>query len=214
MNKKREEPALYEISNATSHGIAALLSVAGVVLLIIRSTDVWQTVAFSVYGACLILLFLFSTLFHALNFTGARQTFQVFDYAAIFLLIAGTYTPYLLINLHGSLGWIYFGIIWGCALLGITFTSIWLPIKRRPSWVSLFFFIVMGWVILLAIWPLYHSFSDHLMGFWLLLSGGLAYTVGAFVYSQKFPYAHLVWHLFVMLGAGLMWWSIYGFVGK
>jgi len=215
MEATRHYNILNEIWNAITHGIAVGLAIAGLILLLLRATDAWQTVSFALYGAMLILLFLFSTLRHSLAFTRAATLFRVFDHNGIYLLIAGTYSPYTLVTLrtypNAWLGWTIFGLVWACAITGVTLTSIFLR-GNKHSKLSTGLFVLMGWVILVAIWPLYQQLAPA--GFWLLVAGGVTYSLGALFYHYKFPYAHVVWHLFVMVAAFLMWLSIYGFVGK
>ena len=145
---------------------------------------------------------------HSLIFTKAKKVFQVFDHASIFLLIAGSYTPFCLLSIRGWLGWTLFGAIWTLAIGGIVYKSITLHKKETVSKISTLIYIVMGWLCLLAFYPLTQA-----LGFWgtfLLASGGVSYTVGAlFFYSIKhIRFMHVVWHLFVMLGAGLIYSSI------
>jgi hemolysin III len=205
-----------EVWNAITHGLAIGRAVAGLIALLLRASDIWQIVSFSIYGATLILLFLISTLRHSLHFTPAGQIFHVLDHSSIYLLIAGSYTPYTLVTLRpGWLGWTVFGIIWLCAIVGISVSSVFLSRTSQVPRLSTILYVVMGWMILLAIYPLYQKLSanGHL-GFWLLVIGGVIYSVGALIYRKKFPYAHVVWHVFVMVAALLMWLSIYGFVGR
>lgn len=204
-----------EVWNAMTHGLALAFAIWGTVALLLRATDVWQTVSFAIYGASLILLFLISTLRHALHFTPAGHVFHVLDHSSIYLLIAGTYTPYMLVTLHGWLGWSIFAIVWICAIVGISVSAALLSRTTNVPKISTILYVVMGWVIILAIWPLYEKLSaDGHAGFWLLVAGGILYSIGAVIYRNKFPYAHVVWHIFVMVAAFLMWLSIYGFVGK
>jgi hemolysin III len=155
----------------------------------------------------MILLFLFSTLFHSLIFTKAKKVFQVFDHASIFLLIAGSYTPFCLLSIQGWLGWTLFVAIWLLAISGIVYKSITLHKQETVSKISTIIYIIMGWLCLFAFQPLTQSLG--LWGTILLASGGVSYTVGALFYSLKHVrFMHVVWHLFVMLGAGLMYFSV------
>lgn len=212
MENSRRYEIKNEVWNAITHGISIGLAIAGLVALLSRATDIWQVVSFAIYGAMLILLFLVSTLRHSLHFTPAGKVFQVLDHNSIYLLIAGTYTPYMLVSVRGALGWSVFSIVWACAIVGIILTSIFLPRQQNVPRLSTILYVVMGWVIIIAIWPLYQTLAHT--GFWLLVIGGIIYSIGAIIYRNKFPYAHVVWHLFVMAAAFLMWLSIYGFVGK
>ena len=199
-----------EVFNAITHGIGTGLSIAGLVLLIIKGAQTGspiKIVSYAIFGASMVLLFLFSTLFHSLIFTKAKKVFQVFDHSSIYLLIAGSYTPFCLITIQGWLGWTLFGIVWSIAIAGVVFKSIWLQ-KRGKTDVILY--VIMGWICLLAIKPLYIGLGTT--GFLLLFLGGVSYTVGAFFYSMKnVKFMHVVWHLFVMLGAIFIFFSIYLF---
>ena len=199
-----------EVFNAITHGIGAGLSIAGLVILLVKGAHLHSplhVVTYAIYGSMMILLFLTSTLFHSLIFTKAKGVFQVFDHSSIFLLIAGSYTPFCLLSVKGWLGWTLFGLIWVFAIAGIVYKSLTLHKKETVSKVSTFIYIVMGWLCLIAAVPLYHSVG--LVGISLMVLGGLSYTVGAFFYSLKsVRFMHVVWHLFVMLGAGFMYFSV------
>ncbi|QIL47013.1 hemolysin III family protein [Vagococcus coleopterorum] len=198
----------HEVLNAVTHGIGFGLSVAGLVLLIVKGVQLHSPihiVAYSIYGASLILLFLASTLFHSLTFTKAEKVFQVFDHSSIYLLIAGTYTPYCLLTIKGVLGWSLFIIIWLLAIIGIVYKSIYLS-KKGNSVVILY--ILMGWLCLVAVKPLYEGLGFN--GTTLLVAGGVTYSLGAIVYKfQQIKYMHLIWHFFVLAAAILMFFSIY-----
>lgn len=199
-----------EVFNAITHGIGAGLSIAGLVILLVKGAHLHSplhVVTYAIYGSMMILLFLTSTLFHSLIFTKAKGVFQVFDHSSIFLLISGSYTPFCLLSVKGWLGWTLFGLIWVFAIAGIVYKSLTLHKKETVSKVSTFIYIVMGWLCLIAAVPLYHSLG--LVGISLMVLGGLSYTVGAFFYSLKsVRFMHVVWHLFVMLGAGFMYFSV------
>lgn len=192
-----------ELANAISHFSGALLAVAGLVLMVhfsIVNGDGWHVVSTSVFGASMIVLYLSSTLTHILPMGKAKDLFFNFDRIAIYLLIAGTYTPIALLTLHGPMGWVIFGIEWGLAILGIVM------ILMRPgdykTGVSTFYvlsYAVMGWLILIAIVPIINTLP--LMGTAWILIGGLCYTLGILFFKViKFPYHHLVWHLLVLAG--------------
>lgn len=201
---------LNEVLNAVTHGIGAGLSIAGMVILIVKGARLGSpihVVSYTIYGAMMVLLFLTSTLFHSLIFTKAKKVFQVFDHSSIFLLIAGSYTPYCLLVVKGWLGWTLFGIIWFMTLLGIVQKSVFLHKKNHVSKISTVIYVIMGWLCVVAAPELYHGLG--LGGLILLISGGLSYTIGAIFYSMKhIRYMHVVWHLFVMLGAGFMYFSV------
>lgn len=199
-----------EVLNAVTHGIGLGLSIAGLVILLVNGARLgspMHIVSYAIYGSTLILLFLFSTLFHSLIFTKAKIVFRVFDHSSIFLLIAGSYTPFCLLSIKGWLGWTLFGLIWTLAIGGVVYKSITLHRKETISQVSTVIYIVMGWLCVIAFVPLIRSLG--IMGTSLLAGGGVAYTVGAYFYSIKnIRFMHVVWHIFVMLGAGLMYFSI------
>lgn len=199
-----------EVLNAVTHGIGLGLSIAGLVILLVKGARLgspMHIVSYAIYGSTLILLFLFSTLFHSLIFTKAKIVFRVFDHSSIFLLIAGSYTPFCLLSIKGWLGWTLFGLIWTLAIGGVVYKSITLHRKETISQVSTVIYIVMGWLCVIAFVPLIRSLG--IMGTSLLAGGGVAYTVGAYFYSIKnIRFMHVVWHIFVMLGAGLMYFSI------
>ena len=158
-----------EIFNAVSHGAGGLLSIAGTVVLIALCavySDAWSVISACVYGASLIILYTMSTLYHAITNEKAKKFFRVMDHNTIFFLIAGTYTPFTLVTLRGKLGWILFGIVWGSALIGIIFNSIDLEKFRKPSVVC---YILMGWVIIIAVKPMLNSLPGLSLVFLLLL---------------------------------------------
>ncbi|MGM0124479.1 hemolysin III [Enterococcus sp. AZ194] len=199
-----------EVLNAVTHGIGAGLSIAGLVFLIIKGARLGSAlpvVSYCLYGSTLILLFLSSTLFHSLIFTKAKKVFQVFDHSSIFLLIAGSYTPFCLLSVKGWLGWTLFALIWVLAICGVVYKSLTLHKKQTVSKISTIIYIIMGWLCLIAAKPLYDSLGP--VGITLLVLGGVSYTLGAAFYSLKgVRFMHVVWHLFVMLGAGFMYFSI------
>ncbi|TPR24552.1 hemolysin III family protein [Apilactobacillus micheneri] len=202
---------LNEIFSAITHGIGVLLAIAGAICLIVHGSfegGAMRITTFSIYGGILILFYLASTLFHSLYFTGAEKLFQIFDHSAIYLLIAGTYTPYCLVAIQGWLGWTIFGIIWAVTIMGIVYKSIWMGKYKTLSTVM---YVVMGWMCLLGIVRLYQYLG--VTGFFLLLFGGIAFTLGAVIYSFKqIPFGHVIWHLFVLLGTIMMYFSIYLYV--
>lgn len=196
-----------ELFNAITHGIGALLSVAGCVVLLVRCHQLGDSVAAvssAIYGATLIILYTMSTLYHAIANEKAKAVFRVFDHVTIYLLIAGTYTPYTLACLGGALGWTLFGIVWAAAIVGIVFSSISL---RRFQKLSLICYIAMGWVILIAIKPLWQVIGTLPMVF--LVIGGVLYTGGVLFYQMKESrYMHSIWHLFVIAGSIFQYFSI------
>ncbi len=196
-----------EIGNSVTHGVGALLSLAGMALLLLRAvrygTPV-QIASVSIYGVSLFLLHLSSTLYHALHAPRAKRVFWVFDHASIFLLIAGTYTPFLLISLWGTWGLTLLIAIWTLAAAGIVLKSVFIGKFRKSSVVL---YILMGWLIVLAGRELWIKVPhDALM---LLGAGGLSYTAGvAFYCWKKLPYGHMIWHLFVLGGSACHYFAI------
>ncbi len=199
-----------EVLNAVTHGIGCGLAIAGLVILLIKGARLGSPlhiVSYAIYGAMMILLFLSSTLFHSLIFTKAKKVFQVFDHDSIFLLIAGSYTPFCLLSVKGWLGWALFTLIWLLAISGVVYKSLTLHKKDTVSKVSTLIYLFMGWLCLVAAKDLWLSLGS--VGTALLVYGGVAYSVGALFYSLKnVRFMHVVWHLFVMLGAALMYFSI------
>ncbi|WP_170922944.1 hemolysin III [Enterococcus sp. 7F3_DIV0205] len=206
----RKYMILNEVLNAVTHGIGAGLSIAGLVILLVKGARLGSAVhvvSYAIYGSTLILLFLSSTLFHSLIFTRAKKVFQVFDHSSIFLLIAGSYTPFCLLSIKGWLGWLLFVLIWVMAISGVVYKSLTLHKQETVKNVSTVIYIIMGWLCITAAKPLYDSLGPT--GIALLVAGGVSYTLGAAFYSLKsVRFMHVVWHLFVMLGAGFMFFSI------
>lgn len=200
-----------EIANAVTHGLGTVLSIAALVVLVVLAAvrgTAWHVVSVSIYGATLVLLYLSSTLYHSLSSTRARHVFKVIDHAAIYLLIAGTYTPFTLVTLRGPWGWSLFGVAWGLAVVGVSLEAFWV---YRPKWVSAIVFLAMGWMVVVAIRPLLAALPPG--GWRLLLAGGLAYTLGvAFYVLKRIPYMHAVWHLWVLAGSVLQFLAVVLFV--
>ncbi|MBQ4100146.1 MAG: hemolysin III family protein [Oscillospiraceae bacterium] len=197
-----------EITNSITHGIGALLGVAGLVILLVFSNNAWEAVSSSIYGASMIMLFTMSTLYHALSNEKAKKVFRIFDHTSIFFLIAGTYTPITLVLLNGALGWVLFGIVWAAAIVGIVLNSI--SIERFKKF-SMICYIASGWCIVIAIYPLIKAIATG--GLVLLVLGGVAYTLGIIFYKKKtVRYMHAIWHIFVLLGAILQYFSILKYV--
>ena len=207
----RVQSAAEELANSITHGIGAALGVAALTVLVVYASlagDPWRIVATSVYGASLVLLFLASTLYHSFRKPRVKYVFQVLDHAAIFLLIAGTYTPFALVTLRGPWGWTLFGIVWGLAVLGIAFEAGWMG--RFPR-LSTALYLLMGWVGVIVVWPLWQTLP--LGGWGWLVAGGLAYTVGVVFFAwERLPYHHTLWHLFVLAGAACHFFAVFGYV--
>ena len=189
-----------EIAHSAIHGLGILLSIVGLAALVLvarRTGDPSHVLACSVYGATLILLYLASTLYHGLTFPRAKRMLRVLDHSAIYLLIAGTYTPFTLISLRGRWGWTLFGLVWGMAVLGIALK---VAAIERFRWLSIVLYLVMGWLVLIAIEPLMLAVAPG--GVRLLLLGGVAYTLGIIFYLwRRLPYHHAVWHVLVLAGS-------------
>ncbi len=196
-----------EIANAITHGIGTALAIAALVLLIVFSAikgTVWHVVSFSIFGATLVILYLESTLYHSLTNKKAKRLFRKFDHMSIFLLIAGTYTPFCLTVLRGTLGWIIFGIVWGSTIVGIVLKAFF---TGKKDILSTVLYVVMGWLIVIAIKKLYLTMTFS--GFVFLVSGGILYTVGALFYSiDKIKFNHGIWHLFVIGGSVCHFFSV------
>jgi len=189
-----------EIANAITHGIGALLATAALVLLIVFSSlqgTAWHITSFTIFGAMLVVLYVMSTVYHSLTNIRAKKLFRKFDHMSIFLLIAGTYTPFCLTVLNGWLGWTLFGIVWTCAIAGILLKAFY---TGRGELISTLLYILMGWIVVFVINPVYVYMSFE--GFTFLVVGGAFYTLGAFFFlKDKIPYNHSIWHLFVLGGS-------------
>ena len=185
--------------NSITHLVGAVAAFAGCAVLVVLASiqgDPWKIVSFSVYGATLFLLYLFSVLYHSLR-GQAKLIFRRLDHLAIYLLIAGTYTPFTLVTLNGVWGWSIFGAVWGLALLGMIIEFF--PQKKRI--IPLIIYLVMGWICLVALKPLLQALP--MAGFWWLLAGGLFYTFGIvfYIFDNKVKHFHGIWHLFVLAGS-------------
>lgn len=199
---------LDEILSSWTHGIATALSVVGTVVLIVGASklgDIWKMVSFSIFGASLILLYLASTLYHSAKHPNARKAFKMLDHCAIFLLIAGTYTPFLLVNLRGPAGWTMFAVIWGLAFTGVALKLIY---ADRYKIARVIIYLAMGWLIMFASSSLMENLSQLALN--LTLAGGIAYTVGVIFYLfHNIPFNHAIWHLFVIGGSVCHFYAVY-----
>jgi len=197
-----------ELVNAITHGVGALLAIAGLVVLVVRAAKYGtaiNVVSVSLFGASMILLYLCSCLYHALADNKGKRVFQVLDHCTIFLLILGTYIPICLVNIGGALGWTLFGINTACALVGIVLTAV--DMKRWKK-LSMVLYVVMGWMCLIALPSIYRSLTP--MGFGFLVLGGVCYTVGILFYRQKEKlYRHGIWHVFVLAGTIFQFFTVY-----
>ena len=201
-----------ELISAISHGVGALLGIAALVLCIVKSCnpfDGYKLASSIVFGLTVTLLYLMSCLYHSLKVNKAKRVFRVIDHCTIFLLIAGTYTPYTLVSLRGPLGWWIFGIIWGIAILGIVLNAVNL---KKFAKLSVACYLIMGWIIVFAYQ--YMVQVMHPTALSLLIWGGIAYTVGAVLYAigSKKKYFHSVFHFFCLAGTILHFFSIYLYV--
>lgn len=196
-----------EIANSITHGIGVLLSIAACVLLIVFSAktgDGFKVVSFTIFGVALIILYLGSTLYHSITNQRAKKVFRVIDHSSIYILIAGTYTPFTLTVLRNGKGWWIFGVVWGISLVGIVMKAIWL---ERFDKLATMFYLVMGWAIVFAIKDLILVVPRG--GIILLVAGGLSYTLGCIFYAvDKWPYNHAIWHLFVIAGSIFHFFSV------
>ena len=204
----RDYTVLEEWLHSLTHGLGAGLSIAGMAVLIVFASlqgDPWKIVSFAVYGSSMALLYLSSTLYHAFQNPALKRIFKMLDHCTIFLLIAGTYTPFLLVNMRGTLGWTLFGIVWGLALAGITLK---LVFGHSFKGLQVAIYLLMGWLIVFASTELVAALNS--LGLWLLVAGGLAYTLGVVFYLvRRIPFNHAIWHLFVIAGSVCHYFSIY-----
>lgn len=200
-----------EIANSVTHGVGVVLSIGGLAVLTAFSSvlgNAWHIVSSSIFGATLILLYASSTLYHSIQFPRVKRILQVIDHSAIFLLIAGTYTPFTLVTLRGAWGWTLFGVVWGLAVTGIIF-----QVTRLRKWpaISLALYVGMGWVVIVATKPLLAAIDPR--GLLLLLIGGLSYTAGIVFYVwRRLPYHHAIWHIFVLVGSAFHFFAILFYV--
>lgn len=198
--------------NSLTHLVGAVFALFGLVALIVTTSlrgDPWKITSVAVYGVSLLLLFTFSTLYHSLRRGRAKDVLRKFDYCAIYLLIAGSYTPFALVTLRGAWGWTLFGLVWGLALIGILQE---LLFARGARVLSLVIYLLMGWSALIAIEPLMQALPGN--GLTLVVAGGVIYTLGIVFYilDEKLTYGHSVWHLFVLGGSAAHFAAVYYYV--
>ena len=207
----REVPAVEETAHVVTHGIGLMLSVAGLVVLVVLASlrgDAWHVVSASIYGTTLILLYGASTVYHALPTSRAKGVWRLLDHSAIYLLIAGTYTPFTLVNLRGGWGWSLFGVVWGLAAVGVVFENV---ATRRSRMVSLVLYVGLGWLVAIAVKPLLSAVDTG--GLILVALGGLAYTGGIVFYRwRELPYNHALWHVAVLAGSACHFFAILFYV--
>jgi len=189
-----------EIANSVIHGLGIGLSVAALVILVafaVLAHDPYKLASAIVFGVALVLEYTASTLYHSFPQPKVKHVFKIFDHCGIYLLIAGTYTPFCLVTLREENGWMLFWVIWSLALVGIAAEAFW---TYRPRWLSAAVYLGMGWMVVLSIRPLMENLDPA--GLWLLVAGGLAYTVGTIFYvMKKVKYMHAVWHVWVLAGS-------------
>ena len=200
-----------EFANRLTHGFGAVLSLVGLVLMVVFSArfgDGWHVASTAVYGVTLVLLYTASTIYHSVTSPRWRAIWQRIDHAAIFLLIAGTYTPFVLGPLRGAWGWSLFGVVWGLAVAGVVL-KFWFA--GRFDVLSTIVYLIMGWLVVFALKPLIAALPAG--GLWLLFAGGACYTFGTIFYLwQKLPFNHAVWHVWVLAGSVLHWAAVFGYV--
>jgi hemolysin III len=200
-----------ERANALTHGLGLLLSLAGIpglIAMAARHGDAWHVVSCSVYGATLIVLYAASTLYHLALEPGRKRLFRVVDHACIYLLIAGTYTPFTLVTLRGGWGWTLFGLVWGLAALGICVKVFW---RGRCEIASTVAYILMGWLAMVAVKPMLAQFPVGCFAW--VLAGGITYTVGTVFYAlDRRPYLHAIWHVFVLAGSACHYVAVMRYV--
>ena len=211
MQDERRPTTGEEIANSISHGAALALAIVATPFLIVaavRYGTAWNTVGVSVFAASMISLYLASTLYHALTHDKAKRFFRVLDHSAIFILIAGTYTPFTLGVMRGPLGWTLLGLVWGLALIGLIKKALF---GARFVWLSVTLYLVMGWLVVIAAPQVLQRIP--LTGLAWILAGGIAYTAGVgFFAAHRIRYAHFAWHLFVIAGTvchffAVLWYS-------
>jgi hemolysin III len=200
-----------ETINALTHGLGVLLGLVGLAVLVVMAAlhgNAWHIVSCSIYGTTLVLLFASSTLYHSFRSERFKHAFRIVDHSSIYLLIAGTYTPFLLVNLRGRWGWSLFGVVWGLALAGIVFQAFFV---HRFRLLQTLVYLAMGWLAVIAVKPLFARVP--MAGLLWLLAGGLLYSLGAIFYLwKKLPYHHAVWHLFVLGGSICHYFAILFYV--
>jgi len=188
-----------ELANSVSHGLGLVLAIVAVPILVVSAVRSGKTsfvVGVSVFAASMVLLYLASTLYHSITHQGAKQIARLFDHSAIFLLIAGTYTPFTLGVLRGPWGWTLLGIVWSLAAIGLTLKIV---VGTKHSWISIVLYVAMGWLAVIAVKPVFMLIP--LPGIILVVAGGLAYTGGlGFFAARRLRYSHFIWHLFVIAG--------------
>ncbi len=200
-NSVKQHLVSEELANSLTHGIGIYLGVAGLALLVVFASlygNAWHIVSCSIYGSTLVLLYTASTLYHSFRHPRAKHLFRIFDHTSIYLLIAGTYTPFTLVPLRGAWGWSLFGVVWGLALCGIITKVFFI---HRFEILSTLLYLFMGWLVVIASKPMLQKIPTWGIA-WLVI-GGLSYTIGVifYLFDRKFCYAHAIWHIFVLAGS-------------
>ena len=196
-----------EVAHALTHGLGVILAIAGLTVMVARATlygNAWHIVGASIFGSTLVLMYAASTLYHSIPLPRAKRVLRIVDHSTIYFLIAGTYTPFTLVTLHGTWGWSLFALTWGLALAGVVFKIF---STGRYEKLSLFIYLAMGWCIVLAVKPLVHALPVG--GLVLMLLGGLSYTGGVVFYVwERLKYHHAIWHGFVLAGSVLQYFAV------
>jgi hemolysin III len=198
------------LANVLTHGVGTLLAIVGAIVLIgaVSGGSTRLVVSCTVFSCMLVFVYLSSTLYHSLERSRLRHLFHIFDHAAIYLLIAGTYTPFTLVSLHGPWGWTLFGVEWSLALVGVIFKCF---AVGRYDKASTLVYLFQGWLVVVVVLPLIHAIGWQ--GFFWLAAGGMAYTVGIIFYAyDRRPYFHAIWHLFVMAGSAAHYFAVLFYV--
>ncbi len=197
--------------NIISHAIGFILSIVALVFLVMHANlhgDVWHIVSFSIFGVSLIVLYAASTLYHSAKKSELRSRLKIIDHASIYVLIAGTYTPFTLVTLNGTIGWVIFGTSWALALTGIILK---LFFTGKYNLISTIMYVLMGWIIIFAIKPLINNLPFE--GLLWLIAGGISYTLGAILYSiKKIKFNHAIFHIFVLIGSFCHFMSVFFYV--
>jgi len=200
-----------EIAHTVTHGVGLLLSIAALVLMVVYSSrygDAWHITSTSIYGVTLILLYAASTLYHGVPASSTKHVLRKLDHTSIYLLIAGTYTPFTLVSIRGGWGWTLFGLVWGIAGLGVVLE---LATKQRMERLSIGLYLGLGWLVIIAIKPMLAAVESS--GLLLLLAGGIFYSLGVIFYIwEKLSYHHAIWHLFVLAGSAMHFLAIFFYV--
>ncbi len=201
-----------ELANSVSHGIGLVLAIVALPILVVsalRGGKIPFVIGVSVFGASMVMLYLASTLYHSITHAGAKRIARLFDHSAIFLLIAGSYTPFTLGVLRGPWGWTLLGIVWSLAAIGLTLKIV---AGTRHSWISIALYLAMGWLAVIAVKPMLMHIP--LPGIMLIVAGGLAYTGGlGFFAARRLRYSHFIWHLFVLAGTTCHFFAVLWYAG-